>query len=731
MWHLSATALPSDSPCTTSPDISRPYAFHRLVTPGLGAPQQRPHARTTSLSGNSLHQDTSRADALRRARLERIVSDNDRVLLDAILAERREQLAPEMGESEFFELYLVQQLLFDRDLSWDELLAGITGGSDDGGIDAAYAFFNGQLLSSDTRHDKSPAAAYELHIFQAKRSTGFEETAVDKLGSSLRKLLDLSQSVEPAVGYNQELIAIFSRFRTHYLRSATKFPTLSISVYYGTRGIDVHPKVLHRSEGIVESLQGLFSNSSATFSFVTPRDIVTQGYRQQPAALELRLTEAITTTLGGFVGLASLRDYFAFISDEQGRLRTTLLESNVRDYEGRTSVNAAIASTLRDNRDDDFWWLNNGVTIVSTRAAQFGKTISLEYPQIVNGLQSTQEIHQYMAQAPLDVVDTRFILVRIVVPPTELTRDRIIRATNSQSVLPGVALRSTEKIHRDIEAYFLSNNLYYERRRNRYQNEGKPLARIVTIPYLAEGVAAVVLRRPHLGSPRLGGRFLKNDEVYSQIFDPDRPLAAFLKAAQLCRRVEIRLRQLSQQPGSRRLASLRYLFPTAMAVALERDTSRTLSSLDVSSIADHDIDRVLARVQELDPTGEGRGASTQGEQQLAWTLIVEVVGTDIAERHFRDARLPEGWGASRVRGPMRPTGEIRDMVGDSLQLLRVSSGIVDMPVMSGVERQWVHRYLDAIAPEVHHRSEGERPERFIRLKLNQPDAQVAPADQVE
>ena len=52
-----------------------------------------------------------------------------------------------------------------------------------------------------------------------------------------------------------------------------------------------------------------------------------------------------------------------------GVFQESLFDANVRDYEGDVAVNSGIRATLIEARhDEEFWWLNNGVTIVATKA---------------------------------------------------------------------------------------------------------------------------------------------------------------------------------------------------------------------------------------------------------------------------------------------------------------------------------------------------------------------------
>jgi hypothetical protein len=599
------------------------------------------------------------------------MSTNDRVLLDTIVADKRMQIAPDVAEDDFFELFLAEQLLWDHDLSWDELQSGLIGGGDDGGMDGIYIFCNGGLLdvNGDPLANARTATNFELIIIQAKRTPSFSETSVDKLSSSLLRLLDLGTDLHELQNlYNADVLAWFDNFRKSYVTNATNFPTIDLAIYYATRGFEVGSKTAKKAADLEVAICSLFSSSKCKFNFITPSDLVAYARRQRPTTLDLRLDETIATSAGAFVGLVSIVNYFDFLSSENGELRAAIFESNVRDYEGVGGINASIRKTLQEDLGDDFWWLNNGVTIVASRAFQYGKTLTLEYPQIVNGLQTSREIYEYLAAMRKElkgqVEDRRSVLVRVIVPPSDVSRDRIIRATNSQTSIPSVALRATDKIQRDLEDYFLRQGWFYERRKNRYQNEGKPTSRIITIPYLAEAVSAIILKEPHLGGPRIGGRFLKSEETYERIFDASIPLATFLKCAQLCRLVEqylIRLpakelfgeeesndevpavapsssvseasedggattrRSRRRRSGQPRYRAHRYLLPTAMALAMSQSRDQFLADLDPDSLKLDEVPRWIRIVASLDPAVTAPNMKADRAERLLAQRLLEVL----------------------------------------------------------------------------------------------------------
>src|ERR1039458_5459460 len=121
--------------------------------------------------------------------------------------------------------------------------------------------------------------------------------------------------------------------------------------------------------------------------FLGARELVDLAGREKSYTLPLTFRENATDA-DSHIALVSLDDYYAFISDD-GALRKHIFDWNVRDYEGAVEVNREIAGSLGDADGPEFWWLNNGVTIICSRASATGKTFSLDDVQIVNGLQTS------------------------------------------------------------------------------------------------------------------------------------------------------------------------------------------------------------------------------------------------------------------------------------------------------------------------------------------------------
>ncbi len=381
------------------------------------------------------------------------MSANDRIILDEILKQRQQEVDPNLAQSEFFELFTAEQILKDHDFSYDEIDSGLVDDGGDGGIDGYYLLVNGELVQEDSDYSYlRKNIDVELVLIQSKMGGGFQETPVERFISVSDDILDLSKSLsELETVYNSALVEGIRRFRDLQEQLATKFPNLRLSYYYACRGTRLDQSVSRKVDKLEKTDKSHFPSCTFSFEFMGSPNLLALARSSPQTTYTLVLAENPISADGqvGFVCLVKLRDFFAFITDEMDRLQRHIFEANVRDYQGRTQVNDAIEQSLKDDSPEDFWWLNNGVTVLVSKASQSGKALTIEDPQIVNGLQTSTEIFNFWSKF-ITEQDERRILVRVIVPSAPESRDKIIKATNSQTAVQQASLRATDKIHRDI-----------------------------------------------------------------------------------------------------------------------------------------------------------------------------------------------------------------------------------------------------------------------------------------
>ena len=465
---------------------------------------------------------------------------NDRILLDEILEQNRVKRAPKLSPSAFLELFAAEQILKDFDLSTDEIESGLIGDGGDGGIDGFYLFANDDLVRDDfdgTGLKKDPIL--ELVLIQTKSANGFADTPIERFITVTDDILDLTKPVtELTQVYNSGLIENITRYRATIKQLVTRFPLLRVTYHYVCKGNQPETSAQRKAEKLKQTVRTKFPAAEVEVHFVGAAGLLTLARRSTKSTYVLKLAENPVSSAGqvGFVCLVTLRDYFEFITDERKLLRKNLFEANVRDYQGRTAVNDAIQATLASRDSEDFWWLNNGVSILASRASAGAKELTIEDPQVVNGLQTSTEIHNYFIHANTDG-DGRRLLIRVIVPSNAASSDKIIKATNSQTAVQQASLRATDKIHRDIEEYLKPRGIYYDRRKNFYRNEGKPLDSIIGIPTLAQAVMSILLKRPDDARARPSS-LLKNDADYEKIYSQTIPINVYFVCATVLKKVD-------------------------------------------------------------------------------------------------------------------------------------------------------------------------------------------------
>lgn len=506
---------------------------------------------------------------------------NDQVLIrEYIKSQQKTSQFP--SESAYFEFLAASQFLKEHDLSDEEIEAGLTGGDADGGCDGVYLFFNDMLISEDSIENLTITreSILQLFIIQAKNELRFSEDVIMKWKTTSSNLLQFDNELELfSKRYSEFILNFFQRFKDLRIKLLTSKVKLSFNYIYVSVADEVHPNVQAQSNELCDLIHQLFPGpmTDVKVSFIGASQLM--DLVNTPASQHLSLTLADNPIALGFktdyVALVKLGNYFKFITDEDEVLRKNIFESNVRDYQGHNNVNNEIRDTLSASTTEDFWWLNNGVTIIAEEISPTtSKRLLVINPEIVNGLQTSNEIYQYFTLHPEMIEkEERNLLVRLMVPNDEGSRDRIILATNSQTVIPAVALRSTDPIHRQIETYFKARGLYYDRRKNYYKNQGKRASEIVSIGFLGQCLMSLFMGKPNYARAR-PSTLLNSDENYKKLYVDISEVDVFYRVASLGKKVEHFIKSSGEYEQS---AKSNILFYTLYAVA-----ALAVHSVDIS-----------------------------------------------------------------------------------------------------------------------------------------------------
>lgn len=197
-----------------------------------------------------------------------------------------------------------------------------------------------------------------------------------------------------------------------------------------------------------------------------------------------------------------------------------LLQRNIRRYLGLHSnrVNTAIHETLQSEKADQFYFYNNGITVVCDKFDYnaFQKNdhkVQLKNMQIINGGQTCRTIHETLTgQLPV-MAQTAYVMIRVY----QLSEEQknfvhdITYATNSQNPVDLRDLRSNDEVQRQLELGMAELGYTYKRQRE----EGGSGSNVITSPIVAEAVLAIWREKPHQAKFRRKEHFGK---LYDEIF---------------------------------------------------------------------------------------------------------------------------------------------------------------------------------------------------------------------
>ena len=542
---------------------------------------------------------------------------NNQILLKELIKQEFADNSDFIDISTFFEFYASGQRMKEYKLSDEEIQNGMKGAGLDGGCDSVYIYLNNTLMNEEIINTLSSIkdAHITLHIIQTKHSISFNEDAIMKWKTISENLLKFENEIQSFAGrYNEDILNSFVMFKTLQMKLVRSNPKVTINFSYISLATDLHPNVQAQSDELRSTIKMLFPSPNTTVNvyFIGADELMETINTPTKDTFHIPLIES-PIALGqetSYIVLIPLVDYFNFITDENKELRSNIFEANVRDYQGANSVNSEIKETLTNGTEENFWWLNNGVTMLASNAHQpTGKGLLVTDPEIVNGLQTSTEIYNYFINNKDALVsEKRSVLVRIIVPGDETSRDKIISATNNQTSIPKSSLRVTNLIHRQIEMYFKNKGLFYDRRKNYYKNQGRKSFEIISVSFLAQCLITLLLQQPDQARAR-PSTLLTDDAAYNKLYEGNYDLKVYLHSAQIGKKISTSVKNIKDLTPPEKSDVLFYILYTAVAKHLRKSilTSKDIFDLDPEQISDTHISEVTLFVVSFYKDSGGNG----------------------------------------------------------------------------------------------------------------------------
>ncbi|MED4012938.1 AIPR family protein [Priestia aryabhattai] len=484
--------------------------------------------------------------------------NNQIILLNRVLEEYT-KTGNYKDESSAFERFATEQIFKDQDIGMDEIEHGLIGSSRDGGIDGFYLFVNDEPIFELDQLPNTRKINIDLFLVQYKNSASVEEIVLDRFLGSVPFIFNLGYKEEQLKDlFHDDLVQKITTFQKIWIETANKHPQINVNFIHSCKGDKTKtlgPKI--NNEAYISKMSRLkeqcleLGGESFTvgYQIIDANWLLENNRKEKTYSLKLKLNEnpiAIDykeESQRGYIASVNIYEYYKFLCNDDASLRKYLFESNIRDYQNGTIVNEEMKKTVSSETDLDFWWLNNGVTIIAENGSLSGKILNLDNIQIVNGLQTSQSIYNVMKEGDFEK-DERSLMLKIIITKDRKTTDAIIKATNSQNHIPASSLRATDQIQREIEEYLLTKGYYYDRRKNFYKNEGKPRKNIISISYMSQCLTALLDRNPSKARSN-PTTLIKTEADYKRLFHKGRNLEVYYTVIKIMKYIETCLKEFS------------------------------------------------------------------------------------------------------------------------------------------------------------------------------------------
>ncbi len=416
--------------------------------------------------------------------------------------------ADDVAFEKFVNYSLLLQHQPDAFSSDAELLETVCiGGGDDGGMDGIAIKVNNYLIKTKDEIDeflKKGNLTVELIFIQSKNRKTFDSHQLGAFISGIRAFFD-KESQFPfnnGVQFWRELM--FYLFSEDVMLQWKDAPT--IRCYYVSLG-DYREHVQHTD--LVRTFKNDMREYCDTLYFQfygakELRTIIEQNQNKFKSDLPYIDTMSLpgTNDVGNScIVLCKANDFVSLVNTEEGIIRKTLFNDNVRDFQGDNSVNSEISKTIQ-NEPERFILFNNGITIVCASFKSENRVLEIENPQIVNGCQTSYLLfNSFKNNVPLNKIT---LVVKIISTNNNELSNDIVRGTNRQNIVMEEAFEATKPFHKNFERFVneyvadFSEKIYYERRAKQYaDNPNIKQYQKFNLKILTQYYVGAVLQKPY------------------------------------------------------------------------------------------------------------------------------------------------------------------------------------------------------------------------------------------
>jgi hypothetical protein len=388
------------------------------------------------------------------------------------------------NDSAAFSYFAVSKILKIDDA---EVAAALTDGGDDRGIDAVYI-------------DSRPEAR-RIHLFQFKHVADFKKSEnhfpsneVDKISTFLDDCFRQDEGMEASCN---PLLWL----KVQAIWSALEESVYSVHIHLCSNASKLKS---HHADRFREALKPYRHAQLSEHDLTWFSNALSRASRDdRKLVLPIVENQLFGRTDGfaqGLIATVRATDLVDLIRDPEypGEVDSTLFEENIRLYLGEENeVNRKILNTALSRNNLEFWYLNNGVTIVCEALEYQPKSATpkahMTNPQIVNGGQTSHALFEASRNEMARIADVR-ILVRIIETADPSLTNRVAEATNSQTPIRSRDIRSNDKVQIQLENALRPLGYFYERKNDQHISEAND--RRIDAVKLGQVILAYVLKEP-------------------------------------------------------------------------------------------------------------------------------------------------------------------------------------------------------------------------------------------
>ena len=380
-----------------------------------------------------------------------------------------------------------------------EAFSMVTDGGDDAGIDAIYI--------GDTNDLELPVTIFQgKYVFNLDKESNYPANSVLRVINSIGSIFDPSKEVQLNPKLKPQIEEIRSLISDGYI------PVVKIVLF--NNGIKWN------DEGEQHIVNAGFPKDQVEFEYINHQNVVDFIQSSKEIKASLRLTgESVVESFNfkrvliGKVNVAEIAKLFQAHGDG-------LLEKNIRRYLGlnRNRVNEAIQETLLGERKDNFYFKNNGITMICKKFSynalqEKNWDIIAEDIQIINGGQTCKTIQHTVNENPTKDFSQVFVLVRLYElsdsnEDNENLVNEITLATNSQNPVDLSNLRANDSIQRTLETDIKELGYNYRRKKD----IASTTESIIPLSVAAQAVYSIWKSKPHVAK-------FKRKELFGSLYD--------------------------------------------------------------------------------------------------------------------------------------------------------------------------------------------------------------------